>query len=259
MVIFADGTYVELLNWIGPPVEFFDWAGKAPGLIDFALTSPQSAHETCDAVTKRLDSSSSTVGDGGLGVRYKEPLNGGRVRKDGQKVEWYVTKPKFDNTAPNVPKPLEKYFPCGRLDTSFFCHDVTERGLRVPYTEPSIAEHPSGAKGILSVEVLVPKDQLQNYAQLYASISGSDGSSEGDSVRFGLASPNPSAFKGVKGGPGIELRGPRSAEDEAWLKERGIGIRALKIFVPTVDGKSEEMALSATGKGNSVVLVKQSI
>src|SRR3954469_19194095 len=84
LIIFKDGTYIELLNWISKPVEFFDWAGKAPGLIDFALTSStQSAQETHDSVTERLNSSSSSsphalAGDGALGVRFKDPLHGGR-------------------------------------------------------------------------------------------------------------------------------------------------------------------------------------
>ncbi|KEF58636.1 uncharacterized protein A1O9_06562 [Exophiala aquamarina CBS 119918] len=261
LIIFADGTYIELLNWIAKPVEFFDWAGKAPGLIDFALTSTQSAHEVFDAVMKRLESSSSSssFGDGGLGVRFKDPLNGGRKRKDGKQVEWYVTKPRFDSDddgAPNVPRPQESYFPMGRLDTPFFCHDVTDRALRVPYLEPGIADHPSGAKGILSVEVVVPQNKLESYAKLYASATGSEPEAAKNdattAVRLRLASPDPEALKEVQDRVGIDLRMPADEADEQWIRERGVGIRALKIYVP---GLSKDRPLDGTGIGSSVVLV----
>jgi hypothetical protein len=69
-------------------------------------------------------------------------------------VQWHVTKPLLDNGAPNVPRPAEKYFPTGRLDTPFFCHDVTERALLVPFADKDISKtHPRGARGILSVEL----------------------------------------------------------------------------------------------------------
>lgn len=242
-------------------MEFFDWAAKAAGLIDFALTSTKSAHEVHDAVTKRLESPSSTpFGDGGLGVRFKEPLNGGRKRKDGKKVEWYVTKPRFNNDdadAPNVPRPLETYFPKGRLDTSFFCHDVTDRALRVPYLEPGIAEHPSGAQGILSVEVIVPQDKLESYAKLYASVTGAESgaakNTDGATVlRLRLGSPDPEALKNVQDRVGVDLRAPAGEADEKWITERGVGIRALKIYVP---GLSKEQPLDITGTGSSVILV----
>jgi hypothetical protein len=246
-------------------VEFFDWAGKAAGLIDFALTSTQSAQETHDAVTQRLESSptSSAFGDGGLGVRFKDPLNGGRKRKDGKKVEWYVTKPRFDNdNAPNVPRPLEEYFPTGRLDTPFFCHDVTDRSLRVPYAEPGIAEHPSGAKGILSVDVVVPQDSLESYARLYASVTGAEATVEKDDktgssrARLHLASPNPEALKDVHGRVGVDLRAPSGDADDEWVKQRGVGIRELRIYVPGLPGQSNETRLDSSGIGSSVLLVR---
>lgn len=239
-------------------MEFFDWAPKAAGLIDFALTSTQSAQEVHAAVTERLESlPSSSFGDGGLGVRFKDPLNGGRKRKDGKQVEWYVTKPRLDDDAPNVPKPLETYFPKGRLDTPFYCHDVTDRALRVPHLEPGMAEHPSGAKGILSVDVVVPQDKLESYAKLYASVTGDESeaaktSGATSSVRVRLSSPDPGALKSVQDRVGVDIRAPAGEADGQWIKERGVGIRTLKIYVP---GLSKEKPLDTTGIGSSVVLV----
>lgn len=263
LIVFADGTYIELLNWITEPKEFFDWAPKSPGLIDFALTTPQSAQETHAAVTKRLETK---CGDGHLGVRYKDPLFGGRRRKDGQQCEWYVTKPLLDITiiAPaHRPKTTENYFPTGRLDAPFYCHDVTDRNLRVPYTDTSISTHPCGAKGILSVQVLVPRSQVDRYINLYIAVSGIapdvfDGFRlvPTMSASFALSSPDPAAMRGLQRRVGIEVHAPRDGSDEAWLKERGIGIREVKIFVPA-QGQDEvkERALDSEGIGACLVLV----
>ncbi|KIX02048.1 uncharacterized protein Z518_07987 [Rhinocladiella mackenziei CBS 650.93] len=264
LIIFADGTYIELLNWITEPKEFFDWAPKSPGLIDFALTTPTSAQETHSAVTTRLQSDQ---GDGKLGVRFKSPLFGGRKRKDGQQVEWYVTKPLFDNSAPNVPQPAEKRFPTGRLDTPFFCHDVTERSLRVPYADTSISTHPCGAKGILSVEVLVPEEKIDSYIKLYSSVTDSEPKVHGGyryrpttSVSFHLSVPNKDepTMKELLGRVGIEIRVPRDSEDEAWLKNRGVGIREVRIFAPAGgEDEVDERPLDGEGIGASLVLVRE--
>lgn len=262
LVIFADGTYIELLNWITEPKEFFDWAPKSPGLIDFALTTPQTAQDTHDAITQRLQA---TDGDGGLGIRFKAPLFGGRRRKDGQKCEWYVTKPLVDNDAAHVPKPIDQYFPSGRLDTPFYCHDVTDRGLRVPYMDSSISTHPCGAKGIMSVEVMVPESQIENYTKLYSAVSGAKAKVHGGfrylpntSASFVLSSPNDEPMEGAKGRVGIELRAPRDKEDEAWLKERGVGIREVKLYVPAASpDEVDERPLDTEGIGASIVLMVQ--
>ncbi|KAH0830831.1 glyoxalase bleomycin resistance protein dioxygenase superfamily [Fonsecaea pedrosoi] len=286
LIIFPDGTYIELINWITEPKEFFDWAPKSPGLIDFALTTPSSAQDTFDEVTRRLESrleqtspaqSSSAdevpvprvdAGDGGLGVRFRPPLAGGRKRKDGQDVQWHVTKPLLDDTAENVPKPLEKYFPKGRLDTPFFCHDVTDRSLRVPYAEKEISEtHPCGARGILWVEVLVPEDKIDSYIRLYTSVLGTKPKVQGGyryrpttSVSFLLSTPNPDeeAMKRLRGRVGVVIRAPRDQEDDAWLKERGVGIREVRLFAEAKgEDEVDEMPLDSEGIGASLVLVKE--
>ena len=245
-------------------------------MIDFALTSPSSAEQTFREVTARLDAkqgnddAGKSEGDGGLGVRYKDPLSGGRKRKDGQDVKWHVTKPLLDKDALNVPSPKEKYFPTGRLDTPFFCHDVTERALRVPFAEKEISEtHPCGARGILSVEVLVPEEKIDSYVKLYTSVLGVHPKVHGGyryspttSVSFLLSTPNEneSAMKALKGRVGVEIRAPRDQDDDAWLKERGVGIREVRIF-GEVEGEDDvdEMSLDSEGIGASLVVVREPV
>jgi len=264
LIIFPDGTYIELLNWISEPKEFFDWAPKSPGLIDFALTTSQSAQETHAAVTKRLESTTeSDAGDGGLGVRFKDPLGGGRTRKDGQRCEWYVTKPRFDDSAPNIPRPADRYFPAGRLDTPFFCHDVTDRDLRVPYLDKTISTHPCGARGILSVDVVVPESHMASYSTMYAAVTDVPATVHGGyrylpstSASFLLSSPDREVMRQQRGRVGIEIHPPRDADDDAWLEERGVGIRELRIFVPAQgEDEVDERPLDTEGIGASVVLV----
>ncbi|KIW73881.1 hypothetical protein PV04_01963 [Phialophora macrospora] len=272
LVIFPDGTYIELINWIGQPKEFFDWARKSPGLIDFALTTPSSAQDTFDEVTKRLEAEGGSAGggDGGLGVRYRDPLAGGRKRKDGQDVKWHVTKPLLDDSAPNLPRPLENFFPTGRLDTPFFCHDVTDRALRVPYAEPHISEtHPCGARGIVSVEVVVPEAKIDSYIRLYSSVLGVEANVHGGyrcspttSVSFLLSTPNADepAMKALRGRVGVEIRTPRDQDDEAWVRERGVGIREVRIFAEAKgEGEMDEAPLDSEGIGASLVLVKEPV
>lgn len=266
LILFADGTYIELLNWIDKPAEFFDWAGKPPGLIDFALTTTtSSAQQTFDEVSQRLSSSgggsSSGDNDSDLGITYKTPLAGGRKRKDGKKVSWFVTKPKFENeNAKGVPRPLDKWFPTGRLDAPFFCHDVTDRAVRVPFQDGDVAKHPSGATGVLSVKVLAPADKVAAYAKVYQAITGVEGTAAETtgSLRFNLGAVEAQALAGVESEVGIELAPISTAEDEKWVHERGLGIRELKLFVPKGDGDRdrEEVPLDKTGIGASVVFVK---
>ncbi|KAG9776579.1 hypothetical protein KCU88_g4800, partial [Aureobasidium melanogenum] len=311
LIVFSDGTYIEVINWIAEPTEFLDWKGKPAGLIDFALTTPppKSAQETIAEVTERLQSKPSPTGtsashsnssntdsgsgDGGLGISFKQPIHGGRKRKDGKKVEWYVTKPSFDNSAPSVPRPLDQYFPTGRLDVPFFCHDVTDRLLRIPYKDSqesssysSLTTHPCGARGILSVDVVVPEEQFENYVKLYTAVSGalpqriSSTSSSGEdssgvaqnrkrsAVFFPLSAPDQNAMKDVEGKVGIELRTPRDEADDAWIQSRGVGIRQVRLYAPSAAATTTTTStttphqpgrgkpLASQGIGESLLLVQ---
>ena len=176
----------------------------------------------------------------------------------------------MDEEAPNLSKSKEKFFPTGRLDTPFFCHDVTDRALRVPYAEKEISEtHPCEARGILSVEVLVPEAKIDSYIKLYTSILGVQPKIHGGfryspitSVSFLLSSPNENepAMKALRGRVGVEIRTPRDHDDEEWLRTRGVGIREIRVF-GQVSGEDEmdEVPLDCEGTGASVVLVKEPV
>ena len=249
LIIFSDGTYLELFNFIKNPVEFTDWAEKSPGLIDFALTTlrPFNATTNFDQVSKNLELRG---GDAGLGVKYLPPKAGGRKRKDGKDVKWEVTRPEYRDAEST---PSAEMFPSKRIDVPFFCHDVTPRVVRVPWDEEEIVQHQSGASGIAAVEVLVPPEQLTAYSTLYSSITGSspeqlkDKSKKG--VSFDLAIPTSQAR-----GPVIKVRVPTSDEDRTWLKERGIGIREIQLSVKGRKGHGEQQ-LAGDGTGSTVSLV----
>jgi Glyoxalase-like domain len=232
LIIFADGTYLELFNWFDkPPAEDAKdrpmrvWAKKQPGLIDFALSSlPTSTAEAhFDTCVARLQTGE---GDGGLGVGYTAPEAGGRTRKDGVQVRWKVSRPEF---AQAVNTPDEPLFPNGRIDAPFFCYDVTSRDVRVPFEDKEKTTHPCGATGVAAVEILVPKAQMDAYVKLYSSILGSspkvvDEDDKENGVIFQVDLPVQRA-----GLSAIRLRSEQNERDVAWLMERGIGISGLTL------------------------------
>ncbi|RMZ92483.1 hypothetical protein DV736_g303, partial [Chaetothyriales sp. CBS 134916] len=226
LIVFSDGTYLELFTWISKPVEFNHWADKPPGLIDFALTTlrPFNAQKMYQVVQANL---SRPGGDGDLGVKLSEPLAGGRKTPDGQEVRWETTRAVYTE-GKNTPS--SDLFPTGRIDTPFFCHDLTPRIVRVPFDNQEITTHPSKAEGIAGVDVLVPSDKLSQYSDLYSSFTGEAPQQIDHSTKKGvfykLTTPTSQGS-----GPVITVRVPTSEEDEKWLKERGVGIREIQVLI----------------------------
>ena len=256
LIVFADGTYLELFNWFDKPPDedaknqpMRAWAKKQPGLIDFALSSlPTSATEVhFDARTARLQTGE---GDGGLGVGYTVPEAGGRTRKDGVQVRWKVSRPEF---AKAVNTPDEALFPNGRIDAPFFCYDVTSRDVRVPFEDKEKTVHPCGATGMAAVEMLVPKAKMDAYVKLYSSILGSSPIVVGEEDRengsiFQIGLPVQSAGVSV-----IRLRSEQDQRDVACLKQRGIGISGL--ILTTEEGQTGVKGhLGAEGIGSTISL-----
>ncbi|RMZ75344.1 hypothetical protein DV738_g5534, partial [Chaetothyriales sp. CBS 135597] len=235
LIVFSDGTYLELFSWISKPVDFAHWADKPPGLIDFALTTlrPFDAQKTYKAVQANL---SRPGGDGDLGVRLSEPQAGGRETPDGREVRWQTTRAQYTQ-GKNTP-PAD-FFPTGRIDTPFFCHDLTPRVVRVPFDNEELTTHPSKAQGVAGVDVLVPSDKLTHYSDLYSSFVGEapqqlDHSTK-KGVFFKLTTPTSQGS-----GPVITVRVPTSEEDEQWIKERGVGIREIQLSVSGQTGHGEK-------------------
>jgi hypothetical protein len=231
LIIFANGTYLELFNWYDKPPPLDDenlpmrfWGPKQEGLIDFALTSTTVPAEECiDAVNKRLTQGPDK--DAGLGVKYQEPIAGSRKRADGVEVKWKVTRPVFHD---GEKTPNHNLFPGGRLDAPFFCHDVTERTFRVASDDKGKTTHPCGATGIAACEILVPQDRLAEYVTLYSKILGSKievtgGDTDGRSFTLDVGVPHGA------GRSKVVVREARTEKKLKRMQERGTGFADIVI------------------------------
>lgn len=124
LVVFEDGAYVELIAWAEPgPSErwYNELMAHGEGLMDFALL-PRNVPQAIEEAKAR-------------GLELKGPVDGGRVRPDGQEVKWQTAR---QHT----------------FDIPFLCADITPRALRVP--EGEARRHANGRKGIAKVSVAVP-------------------------------------------------------------------------------------------------------
>lgn len=208
-----------------------------------------------------------------LGVALEEPKSGGRKRGDGVEVKWKTARPIFERTNAT---PGEKNFPTGRLDAPFFCHDVTERQIRVPFNDERITTHPCGAVGIGSVQVLVPDSHIEDYAMLYAGILGrpvrtlASDLKEPSMRTFEIGVPNMvdkrPAFVNISSkqhyAPPDAL--PKSDEirelsecAEAHLQDRGIGIYSITLRVAGGSNQGTDVALGTDAIGKTVRIERQ--
>ena len=124
LVVFADGTYLELIAWRAPAPEerwYRTLSAHGEGLVDYALLPPDTAEALAQAQARGLHT-------------LTGPLDGGRLRPDGAQLRWQTAR----HATPDVP---------------FLCGDLTPRALRVP--EGSVRQHPNGAQGVAEVTVAV--------------------------------------------------------------------------------------------------------
>ncbi|KAL0636601.1 hypothetical protein Q9L58_004446 [Maublancomyces gigas] len=209
LIIFSDGTYLELLAFIddNPTLRLgHPWGTKAFGFIDFALTTP--APLDIAALRTRIASNS-----GGLGIDYEDPVEGGRKRDDGTDVRWTAAGPR--NAAAAVEAGTAR-----RGEVPFWCHDVTERALRVDMAEANTT-HPSGVKGIAQFTILVPDGKMDAYVDLYSSIMDTSPVRMFDTTRLLLETPVsvPGLVK-----PWVFVEPPTLEVEKRRLQERGPGI-----------------------------------
>jgi hypothetical protein len=163
LVVFQDGSYIELIAFVDDDQKHrvgHRWGDKEVGIVDFALSSQGDADDNYEILKSRLEKAT-------LGLKYESPSAGGRTREDAQVLKWKVT----------VPKP-----PAMRGETPFFCHDVTARGLRVPFSKESTS-HPSGAYGVAGLKIYVPKERVGDLSKAYEGILDSKNSSPDASLR----------------------------------------------------------------------------
>lgn len=207
------------------PREFYAWAHKSPGLIDFALTlmPPTTAQSLHKDIVSRLGKEQ--IGDGS-NIGYTPPEAGSRFRSDAVQVRWESSRP-VSSQSPQC------------TEVPFFCHDVTPRNIRVPFDGKEETNHPCGAVGISSIEVIVPKPRFEEYATLYGQILGAypevDQRGTAKRLTFQIGLP-------VKdlGPSSICLRSEQDAVDQDWLRDRGTGIRRVLLSVAGREGHGEE-------------------
>ena len=123
LVVFEDGSYLELIAWRAPaPQErwYVHHQTHGDGFVDFALLP--------DDVGARVASAKSR------GLVLTGPIDGGRVRPDGLVLKWQTARP-------------------ATQDLPFLCGDVTPRAGRVP--EGACRQHANGALGISRVTLAV--------------------------------------------------------------------------------------------------------
>lgn len=123
LVVFADGSYFELIAWREPAPADRWWQllqQHGEGIIDFALLPPGTATTVAAAQAR--------------GLALSGPHDGGRVRPDGEQLRWQTARPPSH-------------------DLPFLCGDLTPRALRVP--EGDARMHPNGALGVASLSIAV--------------------------------------------------------------------------------------------------------
>ena len=152
LVVFSDGSYFELIAWREPaPAERW-WQllqRHGEGIVDFALLPRDTAVTVADAKAR--------------GLVLEGPLDGGRVRPDGEHLRWQTAR------APAA-------------DLPFLCGDLTRRALRVP--EGAARVHPNGVLGVASLAIAV-RDldaTLARYRALLGTVSDDTSTHIGEPV-----------------------------------------------------------------------------
>ncbi|KAJ7063668.1 glyoxalase-like domain-containing protein [Mycena amicta] len=200
LVIIGDHTYLELLSFTHPPEDYppssprhkHKWAVRAPGWIDYAFLGngvleegPQRISDVINARWKRETK------------LYQEEVEGGRTREDGVRLEWVISAP-------------------GRSDgvLPFFCGDKTDRRKRVPTSPDSNSTHPSGARGVAYIRILVSRKEFSLVAdQLTAVIDAPPFERTASEAKWHLSTLN-----GLRS-PTLVLGAPADEDEERFVKE----------------------------------------
>ncbi len=164
LIPFADGSYVEIIAFLEPDERqahrWWPRLWKGEGLVDFALLSPDLVAEA-----REID---------GRGLRITEPAENGRLRPDGQRLDWRAV-----TTQETV----------GESGLPFVIEDVTPRSLRVPSDEAA-TRHRNGATGIAGVTVVVA--DLEDARGRFGRLLGAEGEQSGgdaEEIRAGARFP----------------------------------------------------------------------
>ncbi len=185
LIAFEDGSYLELIAFKGevPESHLFYRSDAKEGLVTYAVL-PSNITADIEAARRR-------------GLEIEGPIPGGRVRPDGQRLEWQLGIPHTH-------------------DLPFLCADVTPRELRVPVGEAR--RHRNGIIGIGGINVAVP--HLTRSVQRYRALLGSEPSPPPEPTPPGryalfrvgrswvfLSEASTSSAMGDEGPSGLQLEG----------------------------------------------------
>lgn len=142
LIAFSDGTYFEIIAWMNPDqANDNTWLRRlkaGEGFVDYALHVAE-----LDVEIGRLRSE-------GLDVPNSTP--GGRLRPDGQSVEWQTV----------------RLDPARHPSLPFYCHSTNDITLRVPSGQAAV--HANGASGIHKIFIGVA--DLEQAAADYRIVAG---------------------------------------------------------------------------------------
>ncbi|KAK2041451.1 glyoxalase [Colletotrichum somersetense] len=163
LVIFADGTYLELISFVeGLSQEErlkHKWGPKPDGtVIDWAYSLKDESGFA--EIQKRVRAAQSIA-------TYDDPVPGGRIRPDGEELKWAVALPAGAGAGSEAN--------VERGELPFWCFDRTPRELRVPNHVTENIKHPNGSLGVRSLSVDVSREEFK---KAYAGIN--DRPAEGD-------------------------------------------------------------------------------
>ncbi len=196
LIIFEDGSYLEIITF-GRPVPDFRWwqvlSHCGSGLVDYALL-PEVFDDALWSARAR-------------GLSIDGPIDGARLRLDGVQLVWKTAR---------APEP----------DVPFLCGDVTARELRVPMGEA--CKHRNGVVGVAGVTAAV--HDLGSSAARYRALLGqapiSSGGAPGLGVRMTQFKLGEQMLSLVEPQPGS---GDELAQH---LNHRGQGIFAVSFYGP---------------------------
>ncbi|CAH2924328.1 MAG: hypothetical protein CPSOU_4471 [uncultured Paraburkholderia sp.] len=220
LIVFADGNYVELIAFLrdAPEHRWWDAGNRAgDGFVDFALL-PQTVAGTIAAARER-------------GLAYDGPHAGGRVRADGERLEWQIGKP-------------------ASADLPFLYADLTPRRLRV--AEGEVRYHVNGVRGVARLTVAVNdlNASLARYRALLGEIDVESDTLADEGIAVAslalgpttlrLASPANDAPASIEG---------TAAQLRRHLDSRGEGIFAVTLYTHAI-GAVRPLASGLTHNAN---------
>lgn len=216
LILLQDGCYIELIWFVGTLDDIADhYWGPDPqrrGWADWSLTDPsRNAEENYTYLTRK-------------GLAYQTPKKGSRTRSDNVEARWSVIPPRGDKSGQAT-----------RGKLPFWCHDETDREVRVPITEDN-TKHRCGALGVKSMWIIVEnQEELDRVAQAYQSLFTGSMSAIDDELIFKVRRLK--EVEDPEEGVDVVLRLARSREEKLKVADRGFWFKEVTLAARKV-GKS---------------------